>query len=63
LLQKLSGKQFDKAFWDDEAQSRWYEIYLVEQYAKSGDNADLKNWASINLPKLRDHLKKAEKLS
>jgi putative membrane protein len=63
LLQKLSGKQFDKAFRDDEAQSRWYEIYLVEQYAKSGDNADLKNWASINLPTLRDHLNKAEKLS
>jgi putative membrane protein len=63
LLRNLSGNQFNNAFRNDEVQSTWDEIYLSEVYAKRGNNADLKNWASTNLPKLRDQLNKAEKLS
>ena len=63
LLQNLSGNKFNNAFRNDEVQSTWDEIYLAEVYAKRGNNADLKNWASTNLPKLRDQLNKAEKLS
>ena len=63
LLRNLSGNQFNNAFRNDEVQSTWDEIYLADVYAKKGNNADLKNWASTNLPKLRDQLNKAEKLS
>ena len=63
LLRHLSGDQFNKAFLNDEVQSTWDEIYLADVYAKKGNNADLKNWASTNLPKLKDQLNKAEKLS
>jgi putative membrane protein len=62
-LQKLSGQQFDNAFRNNEVQSHRQEIALVEQYSNSGNNGDLKNWASTNLPILRSHLDKAEKLS
>ena len=62
-LQKLSGNQFDSAFRNDEIQSHRDEVAIVEQYAKNGDNADLKRWAETNLPTLIDHLNKAEKLS
>jgi putative membrane protein len=63
LLRNLSGNQFNNAFRNDEVQSTWDEMYLAEVYAKRGNNADLKNCASTNLPKLRDQLNKAEKLS
>jgi predicted outer membrane protein len=37
-------------------------VALLEVYSKSGDNADLKKWASQTLPHLKEHLGMAEKL-
>lgn len=31
-------------------------VAVFEAYGKSGDNADLKNWASQTLPHLKEHL-------
>ena len=62
-LQKMSGKQFDEAFSKDMIQSHRNEIALFDQYTKDGNNADLKHWASENLPELREHLTNANKLS
>jgi putative membrane protein len=62
-LSKLSGKQFDTAYGKDQVQSHRNEIALIEQYARGGDNADLKHWASTNLPDLREHLNRAEKVA
>jgi putative membrane protein len=37
-------------------------VSLFERYAKSGDNAKLKDWAGKTLPTLRHHLEMAENL-
>jgi putative membrane protein len=37
-------------------------VSLFERYAKSGENADLKDWAGKTLPALQHHLDMAEKL-
>lgn len=37
-------------------------VSLFERYAKSGDNAKLKDWAGKTLPTLRHHLQMAEDL-
>ncbi len=62
-IQKLSGRQFEVAFRTYESQNHAEEIAYAERYAKTGDNADLKNWVNANLPLLKDQLNKAEGLS
>ena len=37
-------------------------VSLFERYAKGGDNADLKSWASKTLPTLKHHLDMAQNL-
>jgi putative membrane protein len=61
-LAKLSGKEFDTAY--DRAQKEAHEeaVRLFEAYSRSGDNADLKQWAAKTLPHLKEHLGMAEKL-
>jgi putative membrane protein len=38
-------------------------VALFAEYAKTGDNSDLKSWAARTLPHLREHLAMAKKLS
>jgi len=39
-----------------------HAIGLFQRYAKGGDNAGLKAWASITLPTLEHHKEMADKL-
>lgn len=45
-LQKLSGKQFDEAYNKDAVQNHDNLIAMIEQYARNGNNTDVKQWAS-----------------
>ena len=38
-------------------------VSLFERYAKSGENAKLKNWAGTTLPALQHHLDMAEAMN
>lgn len=38
-------------------------VALFEQYARDGDNPDLKAWAAKTLPHLKEHLAMAKRLS
>jgi putative membrane protein len=62
-LKGLKGADFDKAFDDLQTSAHKDGTSLFERYAKGGDNADLKAFASKNLPTLQHHLKMAEDLS
>jgi putative membrane protein len=62
-LKGLSGADFDKAFDDMQTSAHKDGTSLFERYAKGGDNADLKAFASKHLPTLQHHLKMAEELN
>jgi len=61
-LKSLSGKDFDSTYDQMQKQGHQDAVALFEQYAQSGDNAELKRWASKTLPHLKQHLSMAEKL-
>jgi putative membrane protein len=61
-LNGLSGAAFARPFKSDEISGHRQAIAAFERYAKSGDNPDLKKWASDTLPTLRKHLQHAEAL-
>ena len=62
-LKAKSGKDFDIAY--DRMQQHAHEeaVALFEEYARDGDNADLKAWAAKTLPHLKEHLAMAKRLS
>jgi putative membrane protein len=62
-IRKLSGQQFDNAYAKDQTESHRIEIAVVEQYARNGENPDLKYWAMTNLPELKEHLNRVERLA
>jgi putative membrane protein len=62
-LAKLDGKDFMKEYESMQVSAHKDAVSLFERYAKGGDNADLKSWASQTLPKLQDHLKMAQDLA
>jgi putative membrane protein len=61
-LRGLSGKEFDTAYDDAQKEAHQQAVTLFDGYAKNGDNADLKKWASKTLPTLKQHQKMADKL-
>jgi len=62
-LKGLNGADFDKAFDDLQTSAHKDATSLFERYAKGGDNADLKTFASRTLPTLQHHLQMAQDLS
>lgn len=62
-LKKLDGKDFANAYEDMQVSAHKDAVSLFERYAKSGENADLKDWAAKTLPNLKGHLKMAQDLS
>jgi putative membrane protein len=62
-LKAKSGKDFDAAYDRLQLQAHEEAVALFEQYARSGDNADLKAWALKTLPHLKEHLAMAKRLS
>lgn len=59
-LKSLSGAEFNKTYADDQISAHKDAVSLFERYAKGGDNAALKQWASATLPTLRRHLEMAQ---
>jgi putative membrane protein len=61
-LKAKNGKEFDQTYDQVQVKAHRDAVALFEAYGKSGDNANLKNWASQTLPHLKEHLGMAEKL-
>jgi putative membrane protein len=59
----LSGTDFDSNYAAMQVKAHEDAIALFEDYAKSGDNTDLKQWAQKTLPTLKEHLDHAKKLA
>jgi putative membrane protein len=62
-LKAKSGKDFDTAYDHMQMQAHEEAVALFEQYARDGDNPDLKAWAAKTLPHLKEHLAMAKHLS
>ncbi|MBX9758383.1 MAG: DUF4142 domain-containing protein [Beijerinckiaceae bacterium] len=61
-LKSASGKEFTHTFITQQVQAHREAVELFEHYAKDGDDAKLKSFASDTLPALREHLQHAQKL-
>ncbi len=61
-LNSLAGAAFERQYKQDQIQGHRQAISEFERYAKSGDNAELKQWAEDTLPTLKTHLQHAEAL-
>jgi len=61
-LAKLSGKHFTKEYNELQLAAHTDAVSLFERYGKSGENADLKGFASKHLPHLQQHLLMAQDL-
>ena len=57
-----SGDDFDKAFARTAVEDHQKDITEFEKEANSGNDPDLKDWASKTLPTLRAHLAEAQAL-
>ena len=60
---KLSGKDFTKEYNELQLAAHKDAVSLLERYGKSGENADLKGFASKHLPHLQQHLLMAQDLN
>ena len=58
-FQGLKGADFDKAYIKDMVKDHEKDIKEFQKEADSGEDADLKNFASKTLPTLQDHLRMA----
>ncbi|WP_441276587.1 DUF4142 domain-containing protein [Tardiphaga sp. 172_B4_N1_3] len=61
-LKEQSGADFSKNFNSIQVDAHKDAVDLFERYAKSGDNAELKDWAGKTLPALKHHLEMAQNL-
>jgi putative membrane protein len=61
-LQSASGEQFNRTYRDQQTKAHEEAIQLFENYTKSGDNTQLRQFAEKTLPKLQHHLQMAQKL-
>jgi putative membrane protein len=61
-LNSLNGSAFERQYRTDQVQGHEQAIRMFQNYAKSGDNTELKTWAQETLPTLRKHLQHAENL-
>jgi putative membrane protein len=62
-LQKLDGDQFNSTYASMQVQAHEEAVKLFDLYSRSGDDAQLKAWASKTLPALKEHLAHAQKLN
>ena len=61
-LGKLTGREFDMAYDRAQMEAHREAVALFENYAQTGDNPDLKQWAAKTLPHLKAHLTMASQL-
>jgi putative membrane protein len=62
-LQKLNGAAFDRRYIEDQTAAHKEAVALFEKEAKSGSNAQLKQFAVDTLPTLKQHLTDVEGLA
>ena len=62
-LERLSGPAFDSAFMKAMEQDHRKAVSHFSKQAGSGSDNDVKQWAGQTLPKLKEHLAKAEQLA
>jgi putative membrane protein len=62
-LEKLSGAAFDSAFMKAMEQDHRKAVSLFSKEASAGKDSDVKQWAGQTLPRLKEHLSKAEQLA
>jgi putative membrane protein len=61
-LNAVSGEDFDKTYADQQVKAHKQAVDLFESYAKDGDNAAVKQFASTTLPVIKQHLSDAQTL-
>jgi putative membrane protein len=64
-LQQLEGAQgaiFERLYLRQQVMAHMQAVDLFRNYAASGDNAALKQWAAATLPTLQEHLRQAQQL-
>jgi putative membrane protein len=61
-LKDLTGADFSATYASQQVDAHKDAVSLFERYSKSGDNAELKDWAGKTLPALKHHLEMAQKL-
>src|ERR1700709_2498211 len=61
-LKGLNGADFDKQYVSDQTSSHKDAVDLFDRYAKGGENADLKAWASKTVAALKHHKEMADQL-
>lgn len=61
-LNSLNGPDFSARYNSDQVSGHKDAVSLFERYAKSGDDAGLKEWANKVLPVIRHHLEMAQSL-
>jgi putative membrane protein len=62
-LSNMSGDAFDKAYMADMVKDHKKDIAAFQKETSSGQDPDVKQFASQTLPTLKDHLKQAESVS
>lgn len=61
-LNKAREKEFDEMYIESQVKDHKKMIELMEEQARDGQNAELKQYAAEMLPKLRNHLQMAEQI-
>jgi putative membrane protein len=61
-LQSASGAQFHRTYKDQQVKAHEEAVKLFENYSKSGDNTQLRQFAEKTLPALKKHLQMAQSL-
>lgn len=61
-LEAASGAEFDQLYVDMQVQAHEEAVELFRSYAENGDQPQLKEFASSNLPALEEHLEMAKEL-
>jgi putative membrane protein len=62
-LEKLSGEAFDRAYMQHMVKDHTQDVAEFRTEARSGKDADVKNFASQTVPTLEDHLKQAKSIA
>ena len=59
-LAKLTGDRFDRQYLGNIIENHKKSVKLFERESKSGEDAELKSWATNTLPTLKHHLDMAQ---
>lgn len=60
-LEKLSGREFDRAYMQAMVSGHDHAVGAFKTYAQRGDDGDIKAWAQQTLPTLEEHERLAKK--